>query len=89
MWWLVTFLSILGIALVAVLIITLSIVFTSYDRDFECSKGFQLVEEGNNTIVDKNKTNELDRQNMTLSDIVIQNDTIKDTISTYNDTDAE
>ena len=49
MWWLVTFLSILGIALVAVLVITLLIVFTSYDRDFECCKGFQLVEEGNNT----------------------------------------
>ena len=49
---------------------------------------YYFVDEDNNTLVEEKK-NEVDRSNITLSDIARQNETKKDNISTYNDTDAE
>ena len=89
------FIIILLILTVIVLAITLPI-FLTYkpkdkyeDVDIWEDMEFTFEDNANNTLVDKDTKNEVNRPNITQSDIVMQKDTKKNNISTYNNTDAE
>ena len=81
--------------MVVILAITLPLIFCYKFRNKHGNREtggvgiFPLEDNDNNTLVDKDTKNEVDRLNMTLWDNVRQHDTKKDNISTYNDIDAE
>ena len=89
------FIIILLILTVIVLAITLPIFLTRKpkdkyeDVDIWEDMEFTFEDNANNTLVDKDTKNEVNRPNITQSDIVMQKDTKKNNISTYNNTDAE
>ena len=89
------FIIILLILTVIVLAITLPIFLTHKpkdkyeDVDIWDDMEFTFEDNANNTLVDKDTKNEVNRPNITQSDIVMQKDTKKNNISTYNNTDAE
>ena len=89
------FIIILLILTVIVLAITLPIFLTHKpkdkyeDVDIWEDMEFTFEDNANNTLVDKDTKNEVNRPNITQSDIVMQKDTKKNNISTYNNTDAE
>ena len=84
-----------SILLVVSLTITLPLIFCYKFRNKSGGNGsvgigFSLFEDNdNNTLVNKDTKNEVERLNMTLSDNVRQHNTKKDNISTYNDIDSE
>ena len=90
------FIIILLILTVIVLAITLPIFLTHKPKDkYEDRDSiwedmeYTFEDNANNTLVDKDTKNEVNRPNITQSDIVMQKDTKKNNISTYNNTDAE